>query len=175
MTAVLVAALTTGGPALGTAAFDAMNAHEMDGKHAVGATASADQRAGKLVATGASGFLPNGIIKKANNADKLDGVDSIAFARLPLFASVDSSGSAFLERGVDTSVRASTGVYNVLFDTPVDRCGHIATPIDGPDIVETIGPLRHRQATPDAVISRRAGRPAHPGYRSGPRSGLRLA
>jgi hypothetical protein len=25
------------------------------------------------------------------------------------------------------------------------------------------------------VISRRAGRPAHPGYRSGPRSGLRLA
>lgn len=138
ITAVLVAALTTGGPALAGAAFDAMNAHKVDGKHAVGATASADQRAGKLVATGATGFLPNGIIKKANNADKLDGVDSIAFARLPQFASVDAAGSTFLARGVTTSVRDSTGVYHVLFDTPVDRCGHVATSIQGAQIVQTV-------------------------------------
>jgi hypothetical protein len=105
---VLVTALTTGGPALATAAVDAMNAHKVDGRHAVGATASADERAGKLVATGATGSLPDGIIKKANDADKLDGVDSIAFARLPMFASVDDSGSAFLDRGVDGPNAART-------------------------------------------------------------------
>jgi hypothetical protein len=46
--------------------------------------------------------------QKANDADKLDGVDSIAFARLPMFASVDDSGSAFLDRGVDGPNAART-------------------------------------------------------------------
>ena len=68
ITAVVVSALTAGGPALATAAFDAMNAHKVDGKHAVGAGASVADRAGKLVATGNSGFLPNNIIKQAPNS-----------------------------------------------------------------------------------------------------------
>jgi hypothetical protein len=79
ITAVPVAALTTGGPALAGAAFDAMNAHKVDGKHAVGAQASPSQRAGKLVATGASGYLPNGSTKKAPDADLLDSRNSSSY------------------------------------------------------------------------------------------------
>ncbi len=78
--AVLGSALTVGGPALATAVFDARNAHKVDGKHAVGAGASVNARAGKLVATGRrSGRLPNNIIRKAPNAIRLDGLDSSAY------------------------------------------------------------------------------------------------
>lgn len=58
----------------------AHNAHKVDGRHAVGAGASIDKRAGKLVATNKKGRLPNNIIKKARDANKLDGLDSSAFA-----------------------------------------------------------------------------------------------
>jgi hypothetical protein len=51
-----------------------MNAHKVDGKHAVGARASPKQRAGKLVATDGSGSLPNGIIDRAPDSARLGGL-----------------------------------------------------------------------------------------------------
>ena len=57
------------------------NADKVDGRHAVSAATPKYKRAGKLVATSKYGSLPNNIIKKAHNADKLDGFDSRAFAR----------------------------------------------------------------------------------------------
>lgn len=57
------------------------NAHKVDGKHAVDSAATATTRAGKLVATDGEGFLPNSIIRKAPDAETLDGVDSSEFAR----------------------------------------------------------------------------------------------
>lgn len=75
--AVIAASLVTAAPA---AAAIVANAHKVDGKHAVSATATKSARAGKLVATGKTGYLPNNIITKAPNADKLDGLNSTAFA-----------------------------------------------------------------------------------------------
>ena len=54
------------------------NAHKVDGKHAVGAGASVTKRAGKLVATNRQGRLPDNIIRRAPDADRLDGLDSTA-------------------------------------------------------------------------------------------------
>lgn len=60
----------------------AKNADKVDGKHAVSASASSARRKGKLVATSPkTAKLPNNIIAKAPDADKLDGVDSKRFAR----------------------------------------------------------------------------------------------
>lgn len=78
---VIGSLLTAGGPSALAAAYDAMNSDKVDGKHAVGAGATAAQRAGKLVATNSSGRLPDGIIAKAPNADRLDGLDSTSFNR----------------------------------------------------------------------------------------------
>ncbi|MGH3666620.1 MAG: hypothetical protein ACRDU8_11135 [Egibacteraceae bacterium] len=69
--AVITAALAGAGPAM--AAFDAVNAHKVDGKHAVGATTNLNARKKRLVATNAHGRLPNNIIKKAPDADQVDG------------------------------------------------------------------------------------------------------
>lgn len=63
-------------PAIGSAALVAFaeNADKVDGKHAVGAPATVTQRKGKLVATDATtGRLPNNIIARAPNADRLGG------------------------------------------------------------------------------------------------------
>lgn len=68
-----------GGTAVGKARYDANNAHKVDGKHAVAATASNNARKRKLVATGANGRLPNNIIRKAPDANKLDGRNSTSF------------------------------------------------------------------------------------------------
>jgi hypothetical protein len=58
----------------------AHNADKVDGKHAVGFGATKAARKGKLVATDPeTGFLPNNIVAKARDADKLDGQDSSAF------------------------------------------------------------------------------------------------
>ena len=77
--AMVTAAVTAGGPAV-AAAYDAMNARKVDGRDAVGAGASASDRAGNLVATNSAGRLPNNIISKAPDAQELDGNDSTAFA-----------------------------------------------------------------------------------------------
>ena len=61
------------------AAVSNINAHRVDGKHAVGAGASPADRAGKLVATNADGRLPSNILKPVWNllqgvpADLADG------------------------------------------------------------------------------------------------------
>jgi hypothetical protein len=76
---LLVAALA--GPSLAGGKFDARNADMVDGKHAVGSGASVSERKGKVVATSSkTGRLPNSIIGRARNADKLDGLDSAAFS-----------------------------------------------------------------------------------------------
>lgn len=80
-TAVVVSALTVSAPAMARSAYDAFNAHKVDGKHAVSASATVTNRAGKLVATSVQGKLPNNIITKAPDADKLDGLDGTAYAR----------------------------------------------------------------------------------------------
>jgi len=59
--ALIVSFAGVGAPALAVA-IDALNAHRVDGFHAVGAGASASQRAGKLVATNSQGKLPAGAI-----------------------------------------------------------------------------------------------------------------
>lgn len=72
--AVFVSSLVMATP---TIAATVKNADKVDGKHAVGANAGEDKRAGKLVATDKeTGLLPDNIIATAPNADTLDGLDS---------------------------------------------------------------------------------------------------
>lgn len=73
--AVATASVVMAAPAAAIVA----NADKVDGKHAVGAAATRETRAGKLVATNRNGYLPNDILLKARNANKLDGKSSSAF------------------------------------------------------------------------------------------------
>jgi hypothetical protein len=80
LVAMVTATVTAAGPAMAHGVEHALFAHDsdkVDGRHAVGAGATAAQRAGKLVATDANGKLPNSIIAKAPNANLLDGIDSL--------------------------------------------------------------------------------------------------
>ena len=81
-TALVTATVTVGAPAVADAVVRyARNADKVDGKHAVPASASTAERKGKLVATsGTTGRLPNNIIGKAADEDKLDGRDSYRYA-----------------------------------------------------------------------------------------------
>ena len=108
LVAMVTAAVTAGAPAI-AAAFDALNADKVDGKHAVGAGASVTKRKGKLVATNKQGRLPNNIIKKAPDANKLDGKDSTAF----LGANEKAANADKLD-GVDSAdfMRATGASYN---------------------------------------------------------------
>ena len=81
--AMVVAAVTAGGPAFADGvrhAFFAHNSDKVDDKDAVGYGATIDARAGKLVATNSNGVLPNNILTKARDANLLDGLNSTAFA-----------------------------------------------------------------------------------------------
>ncbi len=82
------------------------NADKVDGKHAVSAGASVSQRAGKLVATSKQGYLPDNILKKARDADRLDGLDSSAL--VPVVAKPESVQTgvygAFGDAGYNASV-----------------------------------------------------------------------
>lgn len=91
ITAAVVSALTAGGPAIATAAYDAMNAHKVDGKHAVGAGASVNDRAGKLVATDRSGHLPNNIVKRAPDSARLGGREPSFYSTYWLNVSADGT------------------------------------------------------------------------------------
>jgi hypothetical protein len=83
--AVVASAVTAGAPAIAHGVQHALFAHnsdKVDGKHAVGAGATVNKRKGKLVATKATtGRLPNNIIAKAPDANKLDGINSSGFLR----------------------------------------------------------------------------------------------
>ncbi len=77
--AMVVASVTAATPAMASSVqrvLFANNSDKVDGRHAVAATASPAQRAGKLVATNSAGRLPNTIIAKAPDADLVDGVDA---------------------------------------------------------------------------------------------------
>jgi len=76
LVAGVVAVLVTSTPSI---AAKVKNADKVDGKHAVAAKASVKKRAGKLVATDRSGHLPDDIVRKPADADRLDGLDSTAF------------------------------------------------------------------------------------------------
>ena len=121
----------------------AKNADKVDGFHAVGGGASVDRRSGKLVATNSQGTLPNDIIAKAPDSERLNGLSEDHFvhqckagaisvvAEVPAgvggtWSEVDGYGGVlFVHRpGVPdhfcdqvlTNVRAtrvSTGVYRV--------------------------------------------------------------
>jgi hypothetical protein len=84
-TTALIAGLTSlailGAAPVAAAAYDAMNAQKVDGVSAVPYGTSRLDRAGMLIATDLNGHLPNNIIVRAKNADKLDGLDSTAFQK----------------------------------------------------------------------------------------------
>lgn len=74
-----------------------INADRVDGKHAINSTGNKNQRKGKLMAFSASGYLPDNVIKKAVDADKLDGLDSTAFASLAALQALQSPAGAVNE------------------------------------------------------------------------------
>jgi hypothetical protein len=77
----------------------AKNADKVDGKHAVSSTASATLRKGKLVATSRkTGRLPNNIIAKAPNAQRLGGRSAAEY----LLASAEAANSNELD-GLDST------------------------------------------------------------------------
>ena len=98
ITAAVVSVVMSAGPTVAAAVYDAVNAHKVDGRHAVGSGATTAQRAGELVATNSQGRLPNGIIAKAPDADRLDGVTSSGFLR-------DAAGSVGGGNILDWSVQ----------------------------------------------------------------------
>lgn len=121
----LVAAITASvvaAPAA-TAAVIATNSDKVDGKHAVGAGASKQTRAGKLVATDSTGVLPNNIIDKAPDANKLDGLDATAF----LGANGKAADAEALDGLDSTALRVSGGAVRLREAPPnwvdVNNCG----------------------------------------------------
>lgn len=88
---IAVVAAATPGFAQGVLAVADVNADRVDGKHAVGFGATVDNRSGKLVATNAvTGRLPNDIIAKAPNADKVDGHHANELSRVAMMATSDT-------------------------------------------------------------------------------------
>jgi hypothetical protein len=86
------------GPGVAQAAYDAVNADKVDGKHAVGYGATTTQRRGKLVATNATtGLLPNNIIRRAQDSARINGYGHAALRSMPLLvqgAGVEGTASA---------------------------------------------------------------------------------
>ena len=77
--------LALGGGAVARAKYDASNAHKVDGKHAVGAKASIQEREGKLVATSPkTGKLPNNIIATSPDSQRLGGYTHAAMSAMSI-------------------------------------------------------------------------------------------
>lgn len=97
--AFVTALVTAGGPAIAATVADyAKNADKVDGKHAVSASATRADRAGRLVATNSVGLLPNDILAKAPDADRVDGKHAVGYG-----ASVDD------RKGKLVATSATTG------------------------------------------------------------------
>lgn len=102
--AAVTAAVVAGGPSI---AATITNADKVDGKHAVSANATVANRAGKLVATDANGYLPDYLVRRARsatnaqNADTLDGWDSSYYLRGGTGVGVDDT--SFLPSGASRS------------------------------------------------------------------------
>jgi hypothetical protein len=118
ITAVVVGVVVSGGPVAARATYDAVNAHKVDGKHAVGAAASTAQRAGKLVATNSAGRLPNNIITKAPDSARLGALPTSAFGSKVLYANgVYSVGdAAYCPTAAFTPTRPSYALVQVDID-----------------------------------------------------------
>jgi hypothetical protein len=71
-----------------------VNADQVDGRHAIKYTSNKTARKGRLMAIGATGYLPDNIILKAMDADKIDGIDSTALATI---AALKSAAGAINE------------------------------------------------------------------------------
>lgn len=128
--ALVISATATGGPALAGLVF-ADNSDKVDGKHAVGSNASTDNRKGKLVATNkVTGRLPNNIIRKAPDAQLLDGRDSNDFLSLSAPAGrlvgeglVNSGGALHGAAGAGMTVsKTATGAFAVLIPGLMPGC-----------------------------------------------------
>lgn len=75
--AAAVASAVASAPAVaGRIAAYARNSDKVDGRHAVGAWASPNKRASSLVATDNQGRLPNGIIRSAPDARRIQGFEA---------------------------------------------------------------------------------------------------
>ena len=119
--AVIATTFLAGAPAM--AAYDSLNADSVDGHDAVGALGKPAKRAGKLVATNKSGYLPNNIIRKAP--------DSARFA--------GKNRSSFVERTSDvgelqTGVWAVSGTGAARGSAGVRFLEDLHSPISGPQI-----------------------------------------
>jgi hypothetical protein len=111
------------GPGVAQAAYDAVNADKVDGKHAVGSGATVDARKGKLVATSpTTGLLPNNLIAKALDSSKLNGYphQSLRFLSLPVQA-VDVYGAATQSYESVNLSGSSYGLMNIGFLVPPDH------------------------------------------------------
>jgi hypothetical protein len=108
------------GPGVAQAAYDAVNADKVDGKHAVGAAATVLQRRGKLVATNpTTGRLPDNIIAKAPNSDKLNGYSHKTLRNVPL--PIQGAYSETRVAGGVLLPAAGPGVLVVSFIVPPDH------------------------------------------------------
>lgn len=119
--AAVTAMVTAGGPAAFAAAYDAVNARnadQVDGKHAVGSGSSVANRKGKLVATNpTTGQLPNNIIAKAIDANRLDGLDSSALIQKDKVRHVSVSAGGDVLMASATNIKVAhvdgSGVYTI--------------------------------------------------------------
>ena len=129
--AAVTAAVTAGAPAIADGVAHAMFAHnadKVDDKHAVGAGATIDERKGKLVATNATGRLPNDIIATAPNADRLDGASSNAFARRNDVATL-AGFSEVASFTVDAQAPPPETVSSISVTTPRASCPSGQVPV----------------------------------------------
>jgi hypothetical protein len=130
--ALIVSVAGVGGSAVAVA-IDALNAHRVDGFHAVGAGASASQRAGKLVATNGLGKLPAGAIPartyaanytvpaqalNVSGAAPTRSGDGVAWAN-------DFHGSATLDIARPKDWAGGNLTYRILFEAPDASTGNV--------------------------------------------------
>ena len=105
LTAVTVSAVAQSEPAsVSPASVSSINAHRVDGKHAVGAGASRANRAGKLVATNAQGYLPSNIL----NPRPLSGVT----LETVFETEVATDDSEFINADCPEGARVTGGGFN---------------------------------------------------------------
>lgn len=150
----LIAAIGTAAIATPTGAVAAYvaNADKVDQKHAVGAGASTGNRAGKLVATGSSGRLPNNIIAKAPDAARLHG-KTLKHVQTQ-WLSVDAGGGVYGASPGATDVTVThpaTGTYCVS-DSNIIRAsvaGNVQSQVNGfEDLTLVVTSLYNTSACP---------------------------
>ena len=112
-----------------------VNADTVDGKHAVSATGKPGARKNRLVAFSAKGYLPDNVIRKARDADRLDGLDSTAFATLAalqgLTATLQSPAGAVNEADNPVHWNQLQGVPPTIADGVDEGRGYVSTVLPG--------------------------------------------